>query len=563
MKKICSILVILFALGMNLTAQYVVEDVANVAVYEFLDEMAGEKFIELNSAVKPYSKEFISDKLLELEAVKDQLNRRQQKELAFFMKGYCLERNELPQNARWNLIKRNDISLAVLPPAFYYKDSLFRARINPILGVTAQHNANGTPYQRYWGGEFIGMVGDNFAIYGSLRDNHLQKEIMAEPTYLTKTVGGAYKRTNDGKSADFSEMRGGITYAWKWGNLGLVKNHVIWGDNYNGSNILSGRTPSFPMIVFNIKPAKWFELNYIHGFLTSNVIDSTDYYVGEDNELRYRYRNKYIAANMITITPVRGLNIGLGNSIVYAERSVKAGYLIPIMFYKSIDHSSTMGSENQNSQMFLNLSSRNIKHLHLYASIFVDELSVERWFNDEHNFSSFKAGANLDNYPLKNLSVTGEYTYTLPITYKHRLLNTTFACNDFGLGHYLGDNSRELYLAMTYKPFSTFHVKASFSNAQHFNDYPYLDGKTAINTPVMQDKTWTNNTLSLDFRYLCLTNLYINFGVSLTDIKGYDVKSKEEYNEIRLSSQEYLDLYTPKFYQGKNTNFNFGLNYYF
>ncbi|HQJ89084.1 MAG TPA: hypothetical protein PLB70_00530, partial [Paludibacteraceae bacterium] len=70
MKKICSILVILFALGMNLTAQFVVEDVANVAVYEFLDEMAGEKFIELNSAVKPYSKEFISDKLLELEAVK-------------------------------------------------------------------------------------------------------------------------------------------------------------------------------------------------------------------------------------------------------------------------------------------------------------------------------------------------------------------------------------------------------------------------------------------------------------------------------------------------------------
>ena len=547
----------------SLSAQYIVEDVANVAIYEFLDEMAGEKLIQINSAVKPYSKQFISDKLLELEGMRNRLNHRQQQSLTFFMQNYSLERNELPSDTHWNIIDKNDISLAILPPAFYYKDTLFRAKINPILGVTVEHNGNGTRYQRYWGGEFQGMVGNNFAIYGSLRDNHLNKEILAEPTYLTPTVGGAYKRTNDGTSADFSEMRGGVTYDWKWGNIGLVKNHVVWGDNYNGANIFSGRTPSFPMIVFNLKPAKWFELNYFHGFLTSNVLDSTDYYVGEDNELRYRYRNKYLAANMVTITPVSGLNIGLGNSIVYAERSVKAGYLIPIMFFKSIDHSSTMGSENQNSQMFLNVSSRNIRHLHLYASIFVDELSVERWFNDQHNFSSIKAGANLANFPFQNLSLTGEYTYTYPITYKHRVLNTVFSSNDFGLGHYLGDNSKEIYLSMTYKPFSTFQVKASYTNARHFNDYAYLDGKQSVLTPVMQDKTWSNNTMALEFRYLFLTNLYATVGVSLSDIKGYGVSSKEECNEVRRAAQEYLDLYTPKFYQGKNTNFNFGLNYYF
>ncbi len=31
-------------------------------------------------------------------------------------------------------------------------------------------------------------------------------------------------------------------------DLGIVKDHLVWGDNYNGSNILSGRTPSLPMM---------------------------------------------------------------------------------------------------------------------------------------------------------------------------------------------------------------------------------------------------------------------------------------------------------------------------
>lgn len=126
----------------SLSAQYIVEDVANVAIYEFLDEMAGEKLIQINSAVKPYSKQFISDKLLELEGMRNRLNHRQQQSLTFFMQNYSLERNELPSDTHWNIIDKNDISLAILPPAFYYKDTLFRAKINPILGVTVEHNGN-------------------------------------------------------------------------------------------------------------------------------------------------------------------------------------------------------------------------------------------------------------------------------------------------------------------------------------------------------------------------------------------------------------------------------------
>ena len=75
------------------------------------------------------------------------------------------------------------------------------------------------------------------------------------------------------------------------------------------------------------------------------------------------YRPKYIAANMFTFTPWKRLNISVGNSIVYSDMNVHPAYLIPVLFYKSVDHTLNQGIDNQNSQMFFDVSSRQIKHL--------------------------------------------------------------------------------------------------------------------------------------------------------------------------------------------------------
>lgn len=159
--------------------------------------------------------------------------------------------------------------------------------------------------------------------------------------------------------------------------------------------------------------------------------------------------------------------------------------------------------------------------------------------------------------------MTGEFTYSDPLTYKHKVLNTTFESNGYNLGHYLRDNSREIYLALTCKPYSTLQVKASYTNAVHGNEYAYKDGKSAVATPILQDKTWSNLTLSLQARYLFLTNLQISMGIEYSDIRGYDIDSPVEYDEIRMTGKQYLNKFTPAFYQGRNTTFNFGVNYYF
>ena len=93
----CSILWLIFffvVLGPNLLSQEVPHPVSNYGAYEFLDELASIKIIEINSAVKPYSRLFIARSLMEADAKRDQLNTRQQKELDFYLMDFGKELNE-------------------------------------------------------------------------------------------------------------------------------------------------------------------------------------------------------------------------------------------------------------------------------------------------------------------------------------------------------------------------------------------------------------------------------------------------------------------------------------
>ena len=79
-------------LGINYThAQTVYYHIQNTELYSFLDEMAGERLIEVNTAVKPWARMFIAEKLDELDGQRESLNPRQQKELDFYLKDFNKE----------------------------------------------------------------------------------------------------------------------------------------------------------------------------------------------------------------------------------------------------------------------------------------------------------------------------------------------------------------------------------------------------------------------------------------------------------------------------------------
>lgn len=573
MKKLILYFISL-SFALTISAQDIPQHISYTRIYEFLDELANERIIEINTAVKPYSRQFIADKLVEAKNQGFMLNSRQTAEIKYFLNEFALENDELPF-AHLQLWKNEKSKAALFPPAFHYRDTLLKVRLTPILGLNFMHNDNGNILQRWIGVDFQATIGKHFSIYGSIRDLSNNGDTLSSYFFLNNKPGYQYKEASYG--GDFSDSRGGIKYSNSWGSIGLVKDNVVWGDNYHGSNILSGRAPSFPMITLQLKPVKWFELNYIHGWLVSNVLDSTYHYTDNLNQIYYRPNNKFIAANLLTFMPLRDFRISVGNSIIYAERSIQAAYLIPIAFYKSIDHTLTKGlrTENQNSQMFLNISSRNIKHTHLYGSIFVDELNFDRFLpdNKQVNPISFKGGINVSNFPIDNIVLNAEYTRTTIITYKHSIPALSYASNSYNLGHYLGDNAEELYLSLQLKPMRGLDFKLTYTDAKHGKEFDYIrrgvsngiasNIESIISQPSLGEIIWTNRTVGFQAVYEIFNNTYLSFLAEWSKINAYDPTEPVAFGEKRMTKSETLNYYTPKYLQGENITFSGGISFGF
>jgi hypothetical protein len=529
-----------------LKAQEVPFSVNNYGVYDFLDELANAQIISVNSAVKPFSRFFIAKRLQEANEKREQLSARQQKELDFYLKDFGKEVEEWRNGATAQRRNgKNNYELSKFfgktdgqrrRDLFYYTDSLFSFTLNPILGGELFSNSSGVA--TYWrnGAEARAYV-QHWGFYISLRDNH-EKPLLGLPEYLSQREGGHLKGTTD-----WSEMQGGITYAWKWGNIGLVKDNLQWGNNYNGANIFGGRDPSFIQLRLHLNPVKWFDFNYFHGWLNSMVVDSARSYWYTNSygtDYREKYHRKFIAANLFTFTPFKYLNISAGNSIIYDDSYFSPNYLMPLFFYKSVDHSVSSGIDNMNSQMFFDISSRQIKNLHLYATLFVDELSINRITKkDEWNFVSWKAGFRLSNYPVKDLSLTTEFTYTYPLTYQHYISTVSFESNRYNLGHYLRDNSREWYVALDYRPIRTLDVKLYFIDAIRGPDYTEL-GTPRLGNPPLDTINWHNTSIGLRGSYQIINDLYVWASFVYSDVSG----------DVRWS---------PEYFYGRKSTFNFGV----
>lgn len=512
-------------------SQVVYQDLTNTGIYDFLDELANIKIISLNSAIKPYSRLFIAEKLQEAGAQRDLLNKRQQKELAFYLKDYNLELKPnlaYLKKPKGLFRKNNHLGIPLSPLALLYKDSLFTFSLRPIWGIKYYFNENssesGTVYHRWGGAEIFGYIGKHFGFYSSLRDNH-ETQILVNETYFTQDEGANWKGSPQG-GGDYSEMRGGLTYSWKWGTVIFVKDHFQWGDNYNGSTIIAGRTPSFPYFQLQMKPVKWFEYNYFHGWLISEVVDSTRSWTLPDGGTREYYFNKYMAGAMFTFTPVDNLTLSLGNSVVYTAKYMNPAFLSPFLFFIDFNYTGNSFQEyyfGQNSQLFINISSRNIRRLHLYGSLFIDDF---RWkvFTDKNmlNYISYKAGLRLSDLFRQNITFTAEYTLTNPGTYKSPVSTLTYASNQYNLGHFMRDNSNDIYFAIGYRPVRGLFFNVSYEFAQHGEDIQYT-GNTKepdYSMPLLEDLTYESQSFSAGVKYEFINNAYVYIEYTNRNITG-------------------------------------------
>jgi hypothetical protein len=548
--KYFSALVLIFFIGIiglaKLQAQENPVHISATDVYVFIDELANEKIFPLNSCIKPYSRRDIIQMLLIADSLRPELTDRQQKELDGYLFEFTGKNNRiaLKEKPIWK----------ILPPEFIYYTRNSSLIVRPLYDINYSFYQNGKPFYLSGGGAEILFHKGIVSAYANLTDHYFNREILIKPGYLISGLGGNYKMNVGGRiGGDFSEMRGGVIINWKWGRIGFVKDHAQWGDNNFGGLIFSGQTPSFPMLTLHAQPFKWFTIDYMHGWLISEVIDSNSSYYSNPGIFRGVYQPKYIAANMFTFRPWKYLNISVGNSILYSDTPVQLVYLIPVLFYKSVDHTLNHGIDNQNSQMFLNISSRNVKHLHLYGSLFIDEFSITRIKDPaRYNFFGYKLGGSLTNWPLKNLALDLESTIIYPMVYKHRVASLTFTSNKYNLGYFMGANSMDFHIRLRYTPLHYLFAEISYEYAIHGADYEYILDNNLDRHPLISYKVWDRQMLSGRITYRPAIGLKIYAEGVFSNMKGYDADGK--------TANDYLSQFSPEVFHGKNLFLNVGLH---
>jgi hypothetical protein len=533
-----------------------------------MDLIAKKGIIEFHDEIKPVSRDYIANKLVEINTKQltgnnnqrsgnNELTKVEIDELNFYLKDFGTEIKNINRDSKKNEEdygkhsgEQGDTSYATIVSKdpferyrlFSYSDNLFKISASPILGYELG-TKDGAKYSHRWNGLYLyGYLGKNIGYSFRFQDNsedgttidHSKKFIPATGVIIAKT---------DANNIQYSEINANLTYNWSWGGLSIGKDFLNWGYGQSGLLVLSDKAPSFPFIRLDINPVKWLRFNYIHAWLSSDVIDSTQlYYSALPGQPRTIYRDKFLAQHTLTITPTKGLDVSVGESIVYSDK-LQISYLIPIMFFRLADHylSQADNAAGGNSQFFLGVSSRNqIKNTHLYGTLFIDEITLESAFDPakQRNQFGFTLGSSVTDLPFDNLTFTAEFTKIFPYVYTHFISTQTYESSGYVMGHWMGNNADLAYGALKYKFLRGLNATIWAQYVRKGGQGPESDQYTQPQPPFLYGLRTNYSYYGFEIKYEIIHELFARLQIQTTKISSQQVDlsfSNHRMNEFYIA----------------------------
>lgn len=490
------------------------------SIYGFLDDLSIGHIIRLNKEVKPYSREYIRSLLNTAVRHRLELNSTQRSELDFYLREFSQEKT----NGLYNLYR------------FYYTDSLFSFYASPQFKYSVISQYGKPARKRGWGGYIYGTYSSWFGASLTFNDNGERGKTLDILKELDPGRGYFINSVRDGWS-EYSDVSGSIDFSWKWGAVSLVKDYQRWGSGEFGQVILSDKVSSFPQIRFSMRPAEWLRFYYIHGWLTSNVPDSVNYYPtgmirSGKPVLRKEFKQKFIAANFLSIDLWRYLTVSLGNSVIYSDY-IKPEYLIPFLIYKFQDHNAGRDDDaGANGQLFFDINLSFPVNYKFYSTVLIDMIDpVELLKGDTHSsWLGYTFGFKRTNLFIANLSFGAEYTKIDPWVYEHYIPTTTYKHLNYTLGHWIGQNADDLRLQAEYKALRGLNFSLYFERLRKggMKDISFAYTKTE-NLPFLYGPLRNDYYLGLVARYELLYNFSIQFSYRYSDISDQDTIRTPSY----------------------------------
>jgi hypothetical protein len=191
-----------------------------------------------------------------------------------------------------------------------------------------------------------------------------------------------------------------------------------WGPSYFGGLLLNDYAPPFDYARFD---ATFSEFNYtfLHGFLES-AIPSDTFYINPDGRPRTINSQKYLSAQRLEVSPSRNTLFGFSQAVIYGDRGVQLGYLTPMNFLYSVQHSN---DDKDNLLLSIDGKWRIKPGLKVYGEFLLDDVVVSDIFGNS-------GGGSKNAYTLgvhgiipkpfwEKFDARFEYTKVRPFVYSH------------------------------------------------------------------------------------------------------------------------------------------------
>ena len=453
MKKNC-FLILVFFITYQLHAQIVFEDHRS-EIYNYLYRMAQKGLISFEDHIRPLPRKQIIQALDSLEKQTQTLTVLERKELQFYQKEYSDLKAPVQSNTDLRILRkdgygrlrgmsvRNQQQLLNVDPVF----------IAGVIGGNGRNVKRSGTGLNVWGQS--GKWGYQL-FYEDINESGTGIDSLRA---FTPEIGIIRRDTSNKKSQNFMQVRGAISYGWKNGSVSIGNDRLLWGYGENGRVILSDKAPSYPYLRLDYRPFSWLSFNYAHAWLNSKLIDSNRTY-GTGNTVfggeRKVFIPKFFVTHSILVRPIKGLDLAVGESIVYSDR-LDAGYFVPVVFFKMYEINANNSSilSGSNGQIFFQASSRNhIPGTHIYGTFFIDEMRISTFFNraKRRNQSGYTVGISKTDLLLPYLTATFEYSRITPFTYRNLIPAQDYTHHGYSLGDWMGNNADRLLFSLKYTP---------------------------------------------------------------------------------------------------------------
>ncbi len=534
MKKVFLLIIISSVISFSQT----VFESSTSDVYDFLYRQAAKGTIKMNDVILPLSRISIKEMLTQVSEKDTLLSELDKEELKYHLTDFALE-NEIQTGDDSSKIVFFGNDESETERFFSYSSELLKVNFSPILGFKYGKKNDDTYRHRWNGVNLYGYLNNNIGFSFYFRDNQEKGEKIALSKLFSPEKGAnIYKK--DINVIEYSEVRTSINYNWNWGTVSIGKDNLTWGYGKSGQLVLSDKAPSYPYIRLDLDLADWLKFNYFHAFLSSDVIDSNEVYASRrEGRDRIIYRSKYLASHTLTVTPLEGLDISLGESIIYSDR-LEISYFMPLMFFRLADHylSRTNNNAGDNSQFFLGVSSRNhIKNTHLYGTLFIDEITFSHLFDvkKQRNQLGFTLGGMITSLPVDNLDITLEYTKIYPFVYRHYIATQTYENASSSLGHWMGHNSDLIYASLTYRPVTGMKAKLWFQKTRKGEDGLVDWQYQQPQPPFLFGERTTDTFTGMNINYRIFRNLYAEADLCLRKTETSVNSAKKDLTDFYFS----------------------------